>query len=252
MSGSVETAGDRMRRDWEQRAEADPLYHISAGRRHWTLAEFYADGENLAAKMVDPALAELGRQPSGTVLEIGCGMGRLFKGLSDRFDAVWGIDISPTMVEKGKQECPVSATWFVGDGLSLSGIPDASVSHVLSFEVFQHIPDRAVISSYHREIMRVLEPTGTFQVHLRSGSDSKAQAVVRAMPRPLRVGTARLLHLFGILPVVGDIDSWLGAVVPPTEARAEATAIGFTALSIMADEIHDWDMGYWLLGRRDA
>ena len=72
------------------------------------------------------------------------------------------------------------------------------------------------------------------------------------MPRYLRVATARVLRLVGYLPVVGDIDSWLGCIVSPDAAKAEAQRIGYADLSIMRDDIHDWDVGYWLLGRRPA
>lgn len=243
----------RMRADWEARAAADPLYHIAATQREWSIADFYAGGRELVERIVDPALARLGVDPTGLrVLEIGCGMGRLFEGLSQRFGSVTGIDISATMVAKGQEQCPVDATWFVGDGCTLTGVDDAVVDHVLSFEVFQHIPDRAAIFSYMAEIYRVLVPGGTFQVQLRKGSDTKQQAVVRAMPRPVRVASARALHALGMLPVIGDIDSWLGAIVPSTDAVTEASRIGFVDISQLPDDVHAGDMGYWLLGRRPA
>ena len=243
----------RMRADWEARAAADPLYHIAATQREWSTADFYASGLVLVAQIVDPALARLGVDPAGLrALEIGCGMGRLFGGLSERFGSVAGIDISATMVEKGKAQCPVEATWFVGDGCTLTGVEDASVDHVLSFEVFQHIPDRGAIFSYLAEIARVVVPGGTFQVQLRKGSDTKPQAIVRAMPRPLRVASAKSLHAVGVLPVIGDIDSWLGAIVPSADAVAEATRLGFVDISLLPDTIHSGDMGYWMVGRRSA
>jgi SAM-dependent methyltransferase len=243
----------RMREDWEARAAADPLYHIAATQREWSITDFYASGRDLVRRIVDPALARLDVEPAGQrVLEIGCGMGRLFEGLSERFGSVSGIDISATMVAKGREQCPIEATWYVGDGCTLSGVADSSIDHVLSFEVFQHIPDRTAIFSYLAEIPRVLVPGGTFQVQLRKGSDSKSQAVVRAMPRPLRVASAKTLNVVGALPVIGDIDSWLGAIVPSTDAVAEAERLGFADISLLPDEVHAGDMGYWMVGRLPA
>jgi SAM-dependent methyltransferase len=242
-----------MRDDWEARAAADPLYHIASSQRAWSIEEFYASGLSLVEEIVDPALARLGVDPAGRrVLEIGCGMGRLFGGLAQRFGSVSGIDISATMVAKGREQCPVEATWFVGDGSTLTGVEDESMDHVLSFEVFQHIPDRAAIFSYMAEIARVLVPGGTFQVQLRKGSDTKQQAIVRAMPRPLRVASAKSLHAVGALPVIGDIDSWLGAVVPSSDAVAEAARLGFVDISLLPDTVHSGDMGYWTVGRRPS
>jgi ubiquinone/menaquinone biosynthesis C-methylase UbiE len=243
----------RMRADWEARAAEDPLYHIAATQREWSIDDFYASGPGLVEQIVDPALARLGVDPAGfRVLEIGCGMGRLFGGMSQRFGSVSGIDISPTMVAQGKEQCPVEATWYVGDGCTLTGVADGSIDHVLSFEVFQHIPDRGAIFSYLAEIARVLVAGGTFQVQLRKGSDTKSQAVVRAMPRLLRVASAKTLHAARVLPVIGDIDSWLGAVVPYSDAVAEASRLGFVDISQLPDTVHAGDMGYWMVGRRPA
>jgi SAM-dependent methyltransferase len=255
MVGDEDAAGSvaRMRRDWEARAGSDPLYYIDSRQRDWTLADFYSGGPALVAGFVDPGLAELGVDPTGLrVLEIGCGMGRLFEGLSARFGDVWGIDISATMIEKGREHCPVPATWLVGDGASLTGVADASIDHVISFEVFQHIPEREVIYSYLAECRRVLRPGGTMHVQLRCGSDSKAQAVVRAQPRPIRTLTARILHAVRVLPVVGDIDTWLGCIVPREDAAGELRRLGFEGIAVLPDDVHVKGLGYSVVARRPA
>jgi SAM-dependent methyltransferase len=240
----------RMRRDWEQRADSDPLYYIDARQRDWTLADFYAGGPDLVRGFVDPALEQLGVDPEGLrVLEIGCGMGRLFEGLSARFGEVSGIDISETMIEKGRSACPVEATWLLGDGATLTGVADASIDHVISFEVFQHIPDREVIRSYLAETRRVLRPGGTLSVQLRRGSDSKAQALVRVQPRSMRVLSARALHAVRILPVVGDIDTWLGCIVRPEDGVAELERLGFADIAVLPDDVHVKGLGYSLVAR---
>lgn len=238
-----------MRRDWEVRAAADPLFHINASRHEWSLDEFYADGSKLVGLICDPVMERLGIGPSGVVLEIGCGMGRLFPGLATRFDEVWGVDISATMIARGRKHCPVSATWLRTDGGSLPGVRDASVDHVLSFEVFQHVPDRADVFAYLAETRRVLVPGGTFQHQLRRGSDTRAQALFRALPRAVRVPASRLLRVFGIHRVVGDPDTWLGCIIDPVEATAEAERLGFADVAVLPDTVHTPGMGYWLVGR---
>jgi ubiquinone/menaquinone biosynthesis C-methylase UbiE len=242
---------DAMRRDWDARAKVDALFHVDASRPGSTVDEFYARGPALVAEIVDPVLEQLGVDPSGQrVLEVGCGMGRLFAGLADRFGDVLGIDISPEMVARGRAQCPVAATWLVGDGRSLPGVPDASVDHVLSFEVFQHIPDRAVIDSYVAETFRVLRPGGTFQLHLRRSSDSFRQAVVRALPRPARMTVAAALKAVGLLHAHGDVDTWLGCVVHPASALEIGEGVGFCDLRVLPDRLHATEMGYWLVGRK--
>jgi SAM-dependent methyltransferase len=240
-----------MRKDWERRARSDPLHAIDATRRGWELDDFYARGPALVAAIVDPTLHHLGVDPTGLrVLEIGCGMGRLFAGLSRRFGEVWGIDISATMIDEGRRRCGVEATWLVGDGASLTGVDDGSVDHVLSYEVFQHIPDRSVIEAYLGEIRRVLRPAGTFQVQMRSGSDSARQQIVRRLPRTLRVAAGVGLRATGVLRVTGDVDTWLGCVVPPAEAIATLEELGLTAVERLPDDGHAPGMGYWVVGRQ--
>jgi SAM-dependent methyltransferase len=252
----MEPGGDSlaaMRRDWEARAAADPLFHINANQREWTVADFYRDGSEIVDRILDPVLERLRVDPTGgRVLEIGCGMGRLFPGLAARFADVWGIDISSTMVARGRKHCPVPATWLIGDGRTLRGVKDASVDHVLSFEVFQHIPDLEPILSYIAETRRVLRPGGTFQLQLRRASDTRAQAAFRTLPRSLRVSGARVLRTARVVPVVGDIDTWLGCIVDPVDAAAAAEAEGFVDVVVLPDAVHEPGMGYWLVGRAPA
>ena len=83
--------------------DTELLYSIDAQKRDWTVEEFYARGPVLVAECVDPVLEALGVDPGGRrVLEIGCGIGRLFAGLAERFGEVWGLDISLAMIEQGR------------------------------------------------------------------------------------------------------------------------------------------------------
>jgi ubiquinone/menaquinone biosynthesis C-methylase UbiE len=250
------TDADIMRESWEARAQSDPLYAIDARQRKWKLEDFFSQGPGLVEQVVDPALEILSVDPMGLrILEIGCGMGRLFEGLSQRFGEVWGIDISSGMIEQGRAQCPVQATWIVGDGLSLQGVESNSIDHVLSYEVFEHIPKPSIIRTYFTEIYRVLEPGGTVQAQLRCGSDSARQAIVRGMPRPLRVASGRLLKKFGVLPVEGDIDTWLGCIVTPTDAVSMLCAIGFLDNEALSSDFRDVPRTgptYWVIGRKAA
>ena len=54
--------------------------------------------------------------------------------------------------------------YYVGDGRSLAGIADASISFVYSWDAMVHF-DKRVVREYVREFARVLEPGGTGFVH---------------------------------------------------------------------------------------
>jgi SAM-dependent methyltransferase len=245
---------ETMRAAWDARAVSDPLYAIDARRQHRDVDAFYARGLTLVAQIVDPALDALSVEPSGRrVLEVGCGMGRLFEGLSQRFGEVWGTDISVEMIRQGREFCPVEAKWIVGDGSTLKEVAATSIDHVLSFEVFEHIPQPSIIGGYLREIHRVLRAGGTFQAQLRRASDTPRQAVVRALPRPLRVLSGSLLRRVGVLPVRGDIDTWLGCVIAPDVALSMSADIGFVDCKVFATDFgDDAEAGahYWIVGRK--
>ena len=248
---------ETMRRSWEARAESDPLYAIDARRRTWEIQDFYSQGPQLVREIVDPALRILSVDPSGArVLEIGCGMGRLFEGLSERFAEVWGTDISSGMIEQGRAQCPVEAKWFLGDGVSLEGVTSEAIDHVLSYEVFEHVPKPSIIQGYFGETLRVLRPAGTFQAQLRGGSDSFRQKLVRGMPRPLRVASAAVLRRLGVLPVQGDIDTWLGCILSPKEAVSMLGAIGFVDVEALNSDFNGVPQAatvtYWVVGRKPA
>ena len=84
------------------RLRPDVLLHRPRGNGTGHSREFYAGGPELVARFVDPGLKRWEWTLPRRVLEIGCGMGRLFEGLSARFGEVWGIDISETMIAKGR------------------------------------------------------------------------------------------------------------------------------------------------------
>lgn len=70
------------------------------------------------------------------------------------------------------------------------------------------------------------------------------------MPRLLRAATGRVLRAIRVLPVLGDIDSWLGAIASPDDMTAYSYELGLADLKIIPDDRHPSGMGYWLIGRR--
>jgi SAM-dependent methyltransferase len=239
-----------MRHDWDARALADPLFHVDATKPEWAPADFYARGREIVESVLDPVLRRYGVDPSGKrVLDVGCGVGRFFEGLSLRFADVWGIDVSARMLEAGERACPATARWILGDGRSLAPVESASVDHVISYEMLQHVPDPGVVSSYVAESHRVLRPGGVVQLHLRGGSDSRRQAVFRLLPRSLRVALIGALRALRVVGVSGDPDTWLGCIVPPDRAVALARRAGFADVDVLEDNLHTPGTGYWLAGR---
>jgi SAM-dependent methyltransferase len=173
----------RMRRDWDRRALENARHYVATGQTAWSDREFFEAGEQ---EIRDHILNDLqnicqGRDPKKmTVLEIGCGAGRVTRALARFFGEVYAVDISPQMVRQAREavsDLP-NAHVFCNNGRDLSalyrrwwrrvGIGDRlEFDFAFSCMVFQHIPSRKVIASYSRAVNRLLRPGALFKFQVQ-------------------------------------------------------------------------------------
>ncbi|HEY1593542.1 MAG TPA: class I SAM-dependent methyltransferase [Solirubrobacteraceae bacterium] len=220
-----------MRNFWDQRAEEDAFFFVDNRMeyRHPDLDRFWADGE----RDLDLLLAALGAavERSDTVLEIGCGVGRLTRVLSERARAVVAVDVSERMLELAREHNGAlsNVEWVRGDGSTLDGVWSGSVDACVSHVVFQHIPDPQITLSYVREIGRVLRPGGwaAFQIsnNPRIHTGGSALSGVRRV----------LLAAAGRAPRGQHDRRWRGSMVELDALRA-AAADGSTRVERIVGE----------------
>ncbi|WBH15170.1 class I SAM-dependent methyltransferase [Sphingomonas radiodurans] len=92
----------RIKDQWTALGEQDPYWSVLTDDRFRSaqidaagLAAFHASGA-AAASLIDITVGRSDRpKPSGTCLELGCGVGRVTRHLAKRFDRVIAVDISP-------------------------------------------------------------------------------------------------------------------------------------------------------------
>lgn len=235
-----------MREDWNARAAANAMHYIDTRRDIWDAETFYKEGRSDAHSLIDPVLERLGFDPSGKrLLEIGCGIGRLFPGFAELFSDVWGIDISPEMVQQGQGLCPVHhARFFLGNGEDLHPITTASVDYCFSYIVFQHIPSAAVVWKYLDEVQRVLRPGGCFQLHFRASTRLQSRVVLQ-LPQRVRSVVKYLRRQ----PLVGDMSTWTGVAVSPQHVVAKLSSLGLAQLEILPCSLFD-HKSFWVIGRQ--
>jgi len=152
-----------MRSDWERRARENAPFYICTTAAESAEA-FAASGEkDLAEQIVDG----LEVSPGWKVLEIGCGIGRLLKPLSQRVARAVGVDLSEEMVRRGREYCADrrNVALYRTDG-SLAFLPEGEFDFVYSHIVFQHLPRKAYVERYFREAARVLKPGGLLRVQV--------------------------------------------------------------------------------------
>jgi SAM-dependent methyltransferase len=152
-----------MRHDWDVRARKDALYYIASWRKDWDTSAFLTSGEEDYKRLVAPVLERFGFRPQGkTMLELGCGAGRMTSSFALRFAGVSAFDVSAEMLDRASTLLNQTAnvTWVQGNGINLAGAADSSVDFVFSYLVLQHLPAEELVCSYTREMFRVLRPGG--------------------------------------------------------------------------------------------
>ena len=156
----------RHRRDWEELAEADPLWAILAGSGKgdgaWELEEFFATGEREISELFE-VVAGIGGPPrTERALDFGCGVGRLTRALGERFDEAVGVDISEEMVRLAQElnEDRPGTRFLVNTEADLGLLESESFDFVYTTLVLQHLPRRELLRGYVGEFLRVLRPGG--------------------------------------------------------------------------------------------
>jgi glycogen(starch) synthase len=173
-----------MRRFWDEKGRTNAAWYVDTSLDHDDpdMDRFFATGEEIVRHAVDDA--PVAPSAHRRAVEIGSGLGRICLALRERFDEVIGIDVAPSMVEQARELVTADGIRFeVGDGAGLHTIEDASVDLVLSFTVFQHIPDPAVIEAYIAESGRVLRPGGVLAFQWNDEADPRRWRLRRAVGR---------------------------------------------------------------------
>jgi SAM-dependent methyltransferase len=94
-----------------------------------------------------------------TIIDYGCGVGRLTFWFDKYFTRSVGIDASPKMIELARENNPLEfGEYLLCDGSSLP-LPDNSADVLFSTIVFHHMPIDAVVSVV-QDARRVLRPGG--------------------------------------------------------------------------------------------
>ncbi len=215
-----------MREEWNARARENARHYVQSASSDWDTREFFRAGEINTANEVMPDMVRIcggTRSPLDLhALEIGCGVGRMTRALARMFGHVTAVDVSDEMLAQARSNLAElqNVTLVLGDGSTLACLPDAAFDFAFSFIVFQHIPSREVISSYAKEVFRVLKPGALFKFQVQ-GSSLAAREVY---------------------------DTWNGVPLSRFEAQRLATDSGFVLEKTSGEETQY----FWLWFRKPA
>jgi SAM-dependent methyltransferase len=111
--------------------------------------------------------AEVGEP--GEVCDMGCGPGHVARYLRDLGTTVFGLDISPRMVDQARQLNP-GISFRQGNMLDLD-IPDGTLAGITAFYAIVNIRKESLPLVF-REMERVLEPRGLLLLAFHVGAET--------------------------------------------------------------------------------
>ncbi len=203
-----------MRSFWNARAREDAFYFVDTRQRYKAPdADHFWDAAPLLDYMLDGLGVDIA--PGDTVLEVGCGLGRMTRVLAGKASEVVAVDVSDEMLTRARalnRELE-NVRWVLGDGASLDGVPDESIDGCVSVVVFQHIPEPGITLGYVREIGRVLRPHGWAALQVSNDP---------SVHRPEGGWRARVKAIAGRRPRGLHHPAWVGSAVDLDELAAVA------------------------------
>ncbi len=174
IDGAMESQSisERMRAEWDQRARENAYHYVASDLSSDSEEEFDRSGRLSTEDAVVNDIERIagGADPkSMTILEIGCGAGRMTRHLARIFGHVHALDVSGEMIAqaRGRLAGVENVSLYHTDGVDLSDIGDVELDFALSYIVFQHIPDIEVIRGYIRQAAEKLKPGALFKFQVQ-------------------------------------------------------------------------------------
>ena len=172
---------DRVRNTWERLGATDPYWAVlteDTFHGDEAKARFFESGRSDVRTLLD-VLDRHGRPYGDTVVDFGCGVGRLSYALAEHFRQVVGVDVAEPMLDEARAHNPYpDRVRFVHNAASTLPFEDESVDLVISVITLQHIAPSLTLR-YLLEMARVVRPGGHLLIQVPSHIPS-----VRPIPRP--------------------------------------------------------------------
>ncbi|RMG44893.1 MAG: methyltransferase domain-containing protein [Candidatus Dadabacteria bacterium] len=166
--GDLRSLAERMKSDWDRRVSHDYRFWMSDGHRDDK--DMWQSGERDFAILT----GDIKNPQNKTLLEIGCGVGRLLHAAAPRFGRVIGFDVSDVAISKARELLRDynNVELYAGSGYDLSPIQDSSIDVVISFAALASMPV-GVAANYLCEAARILKPDGDLRLQIYLGREQE-------------------------------------------------------------------------------
>jgi ubiquinone/menaquinone biosynthesis C-methylase UbiE len=215
---------------WEEKAKQNPLFAVMSDEifkdsgttfTSEQLTVFYHQGERFWKRWLQSLLWDKENISSLSILEYGCGMGRIINQAAEAGLKSAGVDISASQLEYAKNFCPnaekIEFILLNEEGL----VPRESEQFdiVYSYAVLQHIKQSSALKKAIKEICRMTKKNGTVKVQLR-GQDNNLSRDAYSNFSALNFENSSLYFYFKkvgflFLPVIKykKHTNWVGACI---------------------------------------
>lgn len=172
---------DEMQQYWDTSAAKNAYGSVMTARKDWSKDEYYQEGKKHVEELVVPFLNKKGitNTSAMTIVDLGCGTGRMSRFLRDRFNTVIGTDVSKEMIETAKRDhSDTDISFFATSGVDLAPIQSESVDVVFSFATLQHVSSKTAVIQNLKECFRVLKTGGHLKIEVRGEPGNPAGRVL--------------------------------------------------------------------------
>jgi SAM-dependent methyltransferase len=154
-------------RFWDQAAREDVAWYVATAYTEQS-AGFFAQGARETDELLRFCAVPI--SSADTVLELGCGVGRMTGRLAELSRTVIATDISAEMLAHARTNLRTrgNVAYLILPGDGRLPLRSESVDVVFSYLVLQHVPTVEAQVQYLREAVRVLGPGGRLAVQIRA------------------------------------------------------------------------------------
>ncbi|HYA89208.1 MAG TPA: methyltransferase domain-containing protein [archaeon] len=131
----------------------------------------------LDRQLLDRFAAEV--RGRGEACDLGCGPGQVARYLRDAGASVFGLDLSPRMIEEARQLNP-DISFREGNMFAL-GLCDGTLAGIAAFYAIVNIPQEPLLAVF-REIQRVLQPGGLLLLAFHAGEEALHESELWGRP----------------------------------------------------------------------
>ncbi len=180
-------------KNWEGLAQEDALWAIltdpTKKDKNWNEKEFFETGIIEVNTIIDLLKTSNLLTNYNTVVDFGCGVGRISRAFYPFFKKIIGIDASETMINKANEINKAYSDkieFILNKNSHLDCLPNNSISFIYSTIVLQHIPKSESLN-FISEFIKKLEKGGVliFQIPIK---DVRKISLFKRIREKLKIG----------------------------------------------------------------